>query len=110
MEALGLIQPILLLHGQENLPETYINGSRPIDAMFTSPTLTMTRGGYLPFGIGAGDHRICWGDFTYVSTLRHKSPDIVRPAWRRLKLSNPRVVTAYVGAKVKHVEAHDGHS
>ncbi len=64
-----MIPSIISQHGI-NGPETYQRGSVPIDEIFISKNIAITRCGYLPHGINCSDHRAIWIDINKISVLR----------------------------------------
>jgi hypothetical protein len=64
---LELKETILSRHGTRHAPSTYIEGSTPIDGIFTTRGISIQGSGYLAFseGIkGKPDHRAAWIDVT----------------------------------------------
>ena len=92
----GLLENIGELHGYENAPRTHLRSQNaPIDAIFCSPQLAATRGGYLSFHTLGGDHRGLWIDLPS-DTLHGFNPPSMSLAYaRRLKLEDPRIVKKY---------------
>ena len=92
----GLLENIAELHGYDAAPNTHLRSKdAPIDAIFCSPQITATKGGYLSFNMLGGDHRGLWIDIP--SELLHgfNPPSITLAHARRLKLEDPRVVQKY---------------
>ena len=76
---------------EDNAPGTYHRGSYPIDGIFTSTTIDMIQGGYLPFGDMPSDHRTLWIDISYENAFGYKMPSIINPVARRLKSNIPTI-------------------
>ena len=91
----GLTELILSKHGS---PETgtYARGSSPIDGLWVSSTLLGSRCGYLPHGEGPPgcDHCVLWLEFSKPQILGNTMAS-VRPAARRLKCNDPRIVDRF---------------
>ena len=94
MRTFGLTEAITSLHGQTP-PPTYHRGSHAIDGIYVSPSIQVSRAGYLGFGDIPGDHRGIWIDVEQRSILGYKMADIPIAKARRLKLNDPRVVQRY---------------
>ena len=92
MNRAGLVEIISHLHG-EDLPRTQNRGSKPIDGIWVSPSLVACQAGYLPFEF---DHRAMWIDIPHELAFGHNPPPIVKPAARRLKCHDPRIVKCYL--------------
>ena len=80
-----------LIHQNNTLHATFHRGSTPIDGIFTSPTINLVHGGYLPFGDFPSDHRALWIDIQYENAFGYRMSDITNPVARRLKSHLPRV-------------------
>jgi exonuclease III len=93
-EKRNLIPAIYTAHGPD-LPETYNNGSKPIDEIFVTSSLSVKNCGYLEHGETLGDHRPIWVEVTRQSFfgLKQKNEPMNTP--RRLKCSDPRVMDKY---------------
>lgn len=90
----NLIPSITNKHGNSG-PGTHNRGSDPIDEIFISQTLQVTKAGYLAHGEGIGDHRAIWIDITKASALGEKLPELPSYRARRLKCHDPRTVKRY---------------
>jgi hypothetical protein len=103
----GLREVLLTRHGQ-NSPTTFNRGSIPIDGIFASPTLDIIAGGYLEFGFcPLTDHRGLWIDIHYQAAFGHIMPAIVTANARRLKTTDPRIVTRYTDTWSKFILEHN---
>ena len=76
-------------------PETYNDGSYPIDECFASSSLTIKKRGFLRHGDNGSDHRAVWLDIEKQSALGVLPPDIQGYQARKLKTSDPRIVSKY---------------
>jgi hypothetical protein len=91
MEEIGLVELITLRHGHEG-PATFLGGSKPIDGIFVTGTLTQSTCGYTAVG---SDHYAMWMDIKYEVAWGQTMQDIVKPQARRLKCTDPRIVNRY---------------
>lgn len=103
MRDIGLTEATTLQHGNAG-PPTFLHGSDPIDGIFISPSIQNTHSGYLPVQT-AFNHRILWIHIPDAVAFGYPTPELVHPAARCLKCSNPRVVNAYITALQKTVES-----
>ena len=95
MKTVCMREVILELHCESSPPATYNrnNKRQPIDGLWATPGITISRGGYLAFGDGCpSDHRGLWFDVEYSVAFGHRTPTIVPPQPKRLKAKDPRVV------------------
>ena len=92
----GMSEAVMALHGV-NAPPTTDYGSKVIDGIWVSPTLTPTKAGYLACGeaIPRTDHRCLWFDISYQNIYGHNLPAMPTFRARRLKLNDPRVVKRF---------------
>jgi exonuclease III len=103
-----IIPSIISRHGKKG-PETYHRGSVPIDEIFISKNISITKCGYLQHGINCSDHRAIWIDLNKISVLGSKLPDIPYYQARRLKCQDPRVVKKYLTELDKHMMKHNAY-
>jgi hypothetical protein len=77
-EGSGLHEICLDKHGTK-APDTHISGAVPIDGIFVSSTLWVTRCGFLALGewVLLGDHRRLWLEIPYTIAFGHTVPDII---------------------------------
>ena len=68
----------------------------PIDVIFGSPNLKISKGGMLSFGKLMSDHRGLWIDIPKFLLYGYNPIQPVFPSARRLKLQDPRVVAKYL--------------
>ena len=71
---------------------TYERGSSTIDAIFASPSLTATHGGFLEFKSFSTDHRLLWCDISFTNLFGSPRITLIPHSRRRLKCDDPRVV------------------
>lgn len=76
-------------------PHTYIDGSQPIDGIFTTPNLDVSNFVALSFHESVGDHRTLIVEILTASFIGKYQGNIVRPTSRRLTMRQPRSVDAY---------------
>ena len=94
MANVGLHELILQHHHTLQPPATRSPGRKPIDTIFCSYSINVTKAGYGPFN-GFSDHRLAWIDVERNSILgsHHR---IAPPIARRLKCNYPDVVSKYI--------------
>ena len=92
-----LVDPIRLRFKDTLAPPTYHrNHSFPIDSVFVSRKLRhITKGGWLRFGEGIGDHRAIFLDIPSHILLGEDKFHIPPPQVRRLKCEDPRIVQKF---------------
>ena len=97
-QSLGMRDAIIHRFQPRSPPATCAkNKSRqPIDAIFVTPGIRLTAGGYAPFDTGCpSDHRYLWVDVSYIDAFGYSSPPLIPPAVRRLKTKDPKMVKRY---------------
>ena len=95
MLELGLQDLIHEKHGQG--PITYERSREdPIDCIFGSPSLKISKNEYLSFGRLQSDHRGIWIDIPHYSIYGFNSPPVLHPNARKLKMRDPRIVEKYL--------------
>jgi hypothetical protein len=95
---LGLREIILELHHDLSPPATQNrNTSRePIDGMWASRGISISRGGYLAFGDSCpSDHRSLWFDASYSVAFGQQTLEMAPLNPKRLKASDPRLAARY---------------
>ena len=94
----GLTEVILDLHHDLSPPATYNRNTnrQPIDGIWATSGISITRGGYLAFGDGCpSDHRVLWFDISF-SVAFGQRPEAMAPLQpKRLKSKDPRLVKKY---------------
>ena len=76
-------------------PNTYINGTIPIDAGYRSPDIEVMNFCMLPFINSPGDHRAWIIEAFTRSMIGEHLHKIERPCGRRLVVSNHKAVKIY---------------
>jgi hypothetical protein len=104
MQKTSMREVILELHSDSSPPATYNRNNlrQPIDGLWATPGITISRGGYLAFGDGCpSDHRGLWFDVEFSVAFGHSPPNLAPPQPKRLKAKDPRVVKKYLKAVKK---------
>lgn len=104
----GLSNGIIPNHGPS--PSTYHKGSYPIDGIFVSSTIKVTRSGYHPFGTFPSDHRSLWIDVSYTNAFGYQMPNVVIPNARHLKTGDPHIVQKFNSEYTKYIRYHKLHT
>jgi hypothetical protein len=102
LHRLGLTEAASVRAG-EDTPATQKRGSRPIDGIFLSPTLSTVNSGYVDAG---SDHLCVWVDIAYEAAFGYNPPPSKKPQARRLKMMDPRIVAKYLLLLRKWYKAH----
>lgn len=76
-------------HTGRPLGATFFRGSKPIDAVWTTPDLEVVGACVMPAGFGVGDHRMFVVDFRVESLVGAAPPKIVCVSSRRLNTKIP---------------------
>ena len=100
LHQLGLRDVILTMH-PDNPPETNYknNHNTPIDALFATPGIRPSKGGFLPYmEVMNSDHRCLWIDIPFESALGYNPPNLHQCSPRLVKSKDPRSVQAFVKA------------
>jgi hypothetical protein len=95
---IGLVDAILILHKSDSPPETNYknNQEHPIDAIFTTPGIAPTEGGYLPYkAFMDSDHRALWIDVPFNSALGHNFPHMHQRDPHTVNPKDPRLVQKF---------------
>jgi len=92
----NLVEAIQSLHGPSLVP-THKHGRKAIDGIFLNKTsLSGTKGGFLAFReVTISNHRAVWLDIPTANFGMDQEQPIQRPAGRRLKCQDPRIVQKY---------------
>jgi hypothetical protein len=107
MDRLGLRDSILSMFPHQTPPETNLKNNHrcPIDAIFTTPGIHPTTGGYTPyFQLAFSDHRGMFITVPYDSCLGHNLPDIPPPPIRRIKAKDPASRNLYCKLLTQSIE------
>jgi hypothetical protein len=91
------------IHG----PETRQGGSKPIDGIYLSELLSISKSGYLDYCERVGDHRMLWADIPLKIAFGVKKYESNKINARRLKNKDPRVVKRYVTKYYAYLIQHD---
>ncbi len=102
---LALTEPIEMITGQKIGP-TFFQGSKPIDVVWASSSLTITNVCVLPVGFGAGNHHMFVLDITNHSMIGVEKTPIQCPPQRRLSTRSPRSVHKYNTRLTKMLTQH----
>ena len=73
---------------------TYAHGDKPIDAIFISNTMKITKGGHKQGNLAMSDHKLIWIDIPKYEILGYTEP-MIRPPYRKLQSSHPKVKKRY---------------
>ena len=103
----NLVPAIISQHDPTTAPETYSGGREPIDEIFASVTLGVTKAGYLEHGSSQGDHRPIWINVDKTNAMGTIYPEIPSHKARRLKCSDPKVVKRYLKHLDKFYRRHN---
>ena len=102
-------EAILHKHGND-APGTHINGTHPIDGIFTTRSVSIQSGGYCSFDQGVQgkrtDHRCLWIDVRITTVFREKMPPLMKFCGRRVKTTDPRIVERFNSHYKKFVIKH----
>jgi hypothetical protein len=106
---LELKEAILSRHGTRHAPSTYIEGSTPIDGIFTTRGISIQCSRYLAFSEGVKgkpDHRAAWINVTMTSALGYNVPETIRPSMQRVTTKDMRPVQAFNKAMQAFILSH----
>ena len=100
LEELGLRDAVLSLHAPASPPATQSSNKRrvPIDAIWVSPSVEVTRAGYCPFdGVSTmtSDHRMLWVELDNSSILGKHLPSSRKIKASKVKSTDPRARNKY---------------
>ncbi len=84
LQDIGLVEATHTRWQEGTEPNTYIDGSAPIDGVYHSPKLEVTAFTQLSFHEGVGDHRTVLVDNTTLLVIGQQEYKIVRPAVHKL--------------------------
>ena len=102
---LDLFEATLATTGTQ-LTATYFRGSRPIDAIWTTPDIVVTNICAMPIGFGMGDHQAFVLDITTQSMVGNNPQPIKRPTARRLNTRIPKCADTYTHILEQQVTRH----
>jgi hypothetical protein len=106
LQNLGLVEATHTRWQEGSEPNTYINGSAPIDGAYHSPELEVTAVTQLSFHDGFGDHRTVLVDITTRSVIGQQEYRIVRPAVHKITTRNKESTKNYLKDMAKQFEMH----
>jgi hypothetical protein len=96
----------MLSHTGNELTATYFRGSRPIDAIWTTPDIEIRNICAMPIGYGVGDHRAFILDVSTRSLVGLNPQPIKRPTARRLNTKIPHCADRYNNILERHIIYH----
>ena len=102
----GINDAIRTRYGYVEAPSTHQRGSNPIDAIYVSETIEVTKGGYDPGMPEISDHRLLWVDISMDSLLGIDRGEISRPKAKRLQLSNRAITERFNKTMLQQMDAH----
>jgi hypothetical protein len=88
----------LKIHSSRPFPASHIRGSKRIDFIFVTPRLqpaVLTSGSLAFHSLFHSDHRAYYVDFDALLMFADPAHDIAPPSYRRLQLSDPRLINQY---------------
>ena len=92
-----------------NIP-TYDRGKKTIDAIYATPGIHATKGGFLEFKRFPTDHRALWCDINIESLFGALPPNITPAVKRRLQCEDPRAVKKFCQSYQKYIIKANLHS
>ena len=92
---IGLVDLMTTKHGQCPITHTRSLNS-PLDVIYGTANLKISKGGFLPFHKLLSDHRGVWIDIPKFLIYGFNPQHPVFPKARRLKLQDPRIVSKYL--------------
>ena len=107
-EGLGMVEVVGAFTGKK-IGATYFRNqsSKPIDAIWATPDVTVVGACIMPVGYGVGDHRMFIVDFLTSSLVGRNPPTIVRSQARRLNTMIPGTEEKYLKVLEELVRKHD---
>ena len=85
---------------------TFFIGSKPIDAVYTTPDIVVTGACVIPAGYGVGDHLIFVLEFLTYYLIGQTPPQIIRSGARRLNTKIPSTKDNYTNVLENLVLSH----
>ena len=101
-----LFEKLYLFWPNGTEPNTHVEGSKPIDGIFTTPDIELTACLLLSFHESAGDHPTMIFEVTTTSAIGKFQGKIVRPSSRCLTLRQPGAVQTYNANIHEQFELH----
>jgi hypothetical protein len=103
---LGMKELIIAQHGKD-APNTYLEGSVPIDGIFGTRGIEAIYSGYGAFSEGIySDHRLLWVDLDMTMMLGATVSPLWKPKARRLQCNNPTLVNRFNYLRLQHFKNH----
>lgn len=90
----------------ERQPATFHRGVLPIDGIFVSHSVQVSKGGFLPFGFIPSDHRGLWIEVSMDSAFGFSTPKLVYPSARALNTSLPKVRKEWTKLYTEFIQRH----
>ena len=100
------IEDKLRKHYPGQAPNTHKRGSKPIDGIFASESITILKGGWEGGMDEISDHRLLWVDVSMDSLLGIDRGDITRPKAKKLQASNQKRVEKFNRLMLQQVYKH----
>ena len=95
LEQIGMVSVFKTKFGTGNMPATYHRGKEPIDDIFVTKNIGISRAGMFAFGDGPGDHRGLYVDINMESFIGVDEYKVQRMQARRLISTNPLVTEKF---------------
>jgi hypothetical protein len=97
---------IIEQHGNE-VPNTYMNGSLPIDGSFSTNAIHATYSGYTIFSWGLySDHQLLWADLDMTEILGTNAVPLWKPKATRLQCNNPELISKFHYCRQQHYKVN----
>ena len=109
LDKVDMKEAILRRHGP-TAPGTHIDGSNPIDGIFTTRALNILQGGYTSFDNRVQgqrvDHCCLWIDVHIEDIFGCRNPPIHKFQGWRVKTADPRIVNKFNATYKEHILKH----
>ncbi len=92
------LQEVILQHTGTRTGATFFRGSKPINGLWASSDLEISKACVMPFGYRVGDHQAFILDITLESLVGENPTKIVRPVSHKLNSSPPQCGEAYISS------------
>ena len=107
MKGVGMEEVLIKRYGRGT--NTHIRGKDPIDGIFTTPGISMIRGGYTTFECSPSDHKWVWMDIREEDIVGVRRDDRAPPIERRATTKIPSVKKAFQDLMEQQVMQHRTH-